>query len=366
LGKFFARNLLRPTFALDKHSSTSNPSSHKTFEQVIAQCNSIVKELVGQVKKIRFSKRTVLTAASFVLLALLAFGGVLGFNWFQMRSAQSNTINQAQALMTEAGDPAKSSDIGSLKGKAQKLNEAIGLLKGIEDRPGSLYSQAQTELAKGRSQLEAIEKRIDAETSVSQSLTAIDKLAQENIALLQSAPHPVEKWRQAQTKLEQAIKQIEELPQDSYAATDMQSKLDAYRKSQSEIAKRLAAEEKASQVFQVAESIAQEAIALTEDRTEYELADLQQSQALWVKAINSLKTVPKQSAAYRQVASSTKIYTSNYREVTSGIKKMQSCLKRNSSFCGYVYLSLKRIPTTRISNLDESFVEQDSATDTSY
>jgi hypothetical protein len=350
--------ILKPDLVAKKQLSTKLTKSSNAPEDVLAQFRPSFEQLLKRIKTIRIGKRTIITAISFVFLVLLAWGGVLGFKLFQLRSTQAKTINQAQALMAEAADPTKAADPNSLKTGATKLNEAIALLKGIEDRPGSLHSQAQSELQKGRTQLEVIEQRLVSATSVSESLISIDQSAQEAISLLQNAPHPLEKWKQAKLQLEQAIKQLEQLPQDSHAATEIQNKLSVYRKNSVDLMKFLTYEEKATRILQSAESKALEAMASTEGKTEYALLDLQKSQDLWWKAISLLKTVPKQSAAYQQVSDSAPVYIENYKELSSSIQEMQKCLKQGSSTCGYAYLSLKT-PSTTTSNSGDQSTQRD-------
>lgn len=349
-----------------KSVSTQKPQTDQTLAQLINQLRSVLRQGLQQVKSIRIGKRTVIAIVSFVCLVLLAMGGVVGFNWWQLRTAQNKTIQQAQALLGEATQT-QSSTLDALKTNTQKLNEAIVLLKGIENSPGSLYDQAQSELKQARNRLQEVEQRVEAETSIAQSLTATDQLAKDAVALSANSPYPLETWRQAQTKLDQAIQQLEALPQETTAATEIKTKLATYRRKSDDLKKGLATEEKATKVLQAAIEQAKSAMAATEEKTEYTLAELQQAQRLWWKASAALKLVPKQSAAYQQVLESAPIYIENYKEVSDKVKEMQQCLKGSSSICGYVYLSLKEPPTYQTSSSsEEQSVDRDPFSSSSY
>ena len=351
--------ILKVDKTLPQSVPTQKLQVDRVLAQVVTQTRSLLTQGLRQVKSIHIGKRAVIAVVSFGCLVLLTTGGVVGFNWWQLRTAQQKTIQQARTLRAEAIQT-QPATLDALKTNTQKLNEAIVFLKGIENSPGSLYDQAQNELKQTRIQLQEVEQRIEAETSIAQSLAAANELAKDAVTLSANGPYPLETWKQAQTKLDQAIDQLEALPQETTAATDIKSKLVTYRQKSTDLKKGLAAEEKATKVLQTAIDQGRSAMTATEGKTEYTLAELQQVQRLWWKASAALKLVPKQSAAYQQVLESAPIYIENYKEVSDKVKEMQQCLKSGSSICSYVYLSLKQPPASETSSTaEEQSIERD-------
>jgi hypothetical protein len=337
-------------------TSAGNPSSgakasRVSAEKLITQARLGFADLVTTISKIRISRRTAIAAGSFLLLALLTTGGVIGFNVWKTRSAQAQTIKQAHELVV-ASDISKASGIDALKASKEKLKQARDLLRGIPDGRGSLYSKAQAELTQVRSQLETIEQKIAAEESTTQTWAEADKLAQDAIASVQDPPHPLKTWKAAQTQLGQAIQQLEAIPEGTFVSRQVKTKLAAYRKQDTTISQGMMAEEKAVQTLQAADGLAKQAYDVTSGEYDFELSDLQAAQVAWQKAIAQLKKVPAKSHAYKDVASRMTLYSNNSREIADGIKELKTCSAKNSFSCGYVSLDL-RTPTKSSTSSDE-------------
>lgn len=356
----FRSDLATP--ANSKPSSSGAKSWQIQAEKLLAQARVVFTDLVTTVSKIRISRRTAIATATFLLLALLAAGGVIGFNFWKMRSAQAQTIKQAQELVV-ASDINKASGIEALKASEEKLKQARDLLRGIPDTRGSLYAKAQTELTQVRSQLEAVEQKIANEESNTKTWTEADKLAQDAIASVQDPPYSLKTWRAAQAQLDQAIKQLEAIPEGTFVSNQVKTKLAAYRKQDAAITQGIMAEEKAVEALQAADGLAKQAFDVTSGEYNFEPSDLQTAQVAWQKAIAQLKKVPAKSHAFKSVESRMSLYSNNSREIADGVKELKTCLAKNSfkDTCGYVSLDL-RTPKTSSDSSNE-FGESDSFSD---
>lgn len=338
---------LKPKFAAtSKEKLGKNKADCITPSKLTIQAVEVVKRWIKAARKIRVSKRVAIGSVSFALLAILAFGAVLGTNLFQSRLAQAKTINQAQALVKEI-DTSEKANVATLTTAVDKLRQARDLLRSIPDTPGSRYSQAQEELEKVRSQLTALEQRLVAEETASQNWKTANELAQSAIASTNTPPYSLEVWRTAKSNLDTAVQRLEEIPATASIASQVKTKITDYRQRSTVIAQAMAAEQKAVQALQMADTMAQQAMAVTSGGYRFEIADLQQAQTQWQNAINQLKTVPSTSNAFQGVNSRLNIYTSNSSKIADGVKEIQSCLARSSlfpEFCDRVYLNLDSLP----------------------
>ena len=312
--------------------------------------------LFTNIRAIRIKKRTAIGIACFVVLTSVGSVTVMGVNLLQVRSAQAKTIHQAQALLL-ASDPNKAADVKVLEQNEGKLKQARDLLRGIPDTPGSMYSQAQIELKKVRSQLDTVEQEITDEKSITSTFDAATRQALDAIALVRYQPKPLKTWQTAIDDLADAISQLEKIPQGTFIAPQIKVKLEDYRKRNQAMKQGIQSEEKAIQVLQTADSLALQAMSITESGYEFEASELQSAKALWQKAAAQLKKVPLKSDAYSGVSNRLRTYNGNINKIASGIKELQQCQSRNASnsslmdMCNSTFLNLDR-PDTEISSFN--------------
>lgn len=331
--------LLSP-LPVPKSSKSGVRDSQFEFKLVLAKVNQILAVIVRAVRRIRIGRRTIAGVCGVVLLALLTCGGVVGFNLYQTRAAQAQTIQKARSLVV-ASDPGKASGIEVLKTAEQQLQQARDLLRGIPNSPGSLYREAQAELAKVRSQLDTIEQRVALEETTTRDWEAAVQLGQDAIASVRQPPLPLKDWKAAKANLDKAITQLSAIPSGTFAASQVKAKLDDYRKQSLVITQKLAAEQKAVNSLQAAVALAKQAMAMTENKYSVELADLQNAQTLWQKAISQLKTVPSQSYAARSVDIQMGVYTANVQKIARGMQELRACQKDSSLSFGCDSVSLR-------------------------
>jgi hypothetical protein len=327
-----------------------------SFKPILNHLQSGLIFLFNATRQIRVGKRAITGLFGFVILALLTCGGVIGFNLYQTRSAQMQTIQQVRSIFAQA-DPNKASGVEALQNARKQLEQARDSLRGIPNSPGSLHTEAQAELAKVRSQLETIEQRISVEETTSRDWEAAVQLGQDAIALVRQPPLPLKDWKVAKTNLDKAITQLSAIPSGTFASNPVKEKLAEYRKQSLVVTQKLAAEEKAMNALQMAERLAKQAMAMTSSKYSLELTDLQNAHVMWQKAIGQLKNVSSQSFAYRDIDRHMTIYSGNSQKISQAIKELNDCKKDSTlSFsCSSMSLSLDEpIDSTDVNKDDGS------------
>ncbi len=312
-----------------------------SFKSFFARLQNVLVFLFHAIRQIRVSKRAIAGLFGCVMLALLTCGGVIGFNLYQTRSAQMQIIQQARASFAQS-DPNKANGIEALQNARKQLEQARDSLRGIPNSPGSLHAEAQAELAKVRSQLETLDQRISVEETTSRDWETAVQLGQDAIASVRQPPLPLKDWKTAKINLDKSITQLSAIPNGTFASDRVKVKLADYRKQSLAITQQLTAEEKAVNALRMAEGLAKQAISMTSSKYSLELADLQNAQAMWQKAITQLKTVSPQSYAHQDVDSHTAIYLGNSQKISQAIKELNDCKKDSTlSFsCSSMSLTL--------------------------
>lgn len=330
-------------------------ASKFSFKSFLARLQNAFIFLLNAIRRIRISKRAIVGLFGFLLLALLTFGGIVGFNLYQTRSAQMQTLQQARSLFAQS-DPNKANGIEALQNVRKQLEQARDSLRGIPNSPGSLHAEAQAELAKVRSQLETIEQRISVEETTSREWGTAVQLGQDAIALVRQPPLPLKDWKAAKTNLDKAIATLAAIPSGTFASDQVKVKLADYRKQSLVITQKLTAEEKAVNALQMSEKLAKQAMSMTSSRYSLDLTDLQNAQAMWQKAIAQLKTVPPQSYARQSVDGHMAIYLGNSQKIAQAIKELNECQKDSTfSFgCSSMSLTLDQPIDSAITDTSES------------
>jgi hypothetical protein len=311
--------------------------------------------LFTSIRAIRIKKRTAIGFACVSGLAVVVAVTIMGVNLLQVRSVQAKTIHQVHALLL-ASDPSKAADVKVLEQNESKLKQARDLLRGIPNTPGSMYSQAQIELKKVRSQLDAVEQKITAEKSITITFDTATRQAVDAIASVRYQPKPLKTWQTAIDDLADAISQLETIPQGTFIAPQVKVKLEDYRKHNQGMKQGMQAEEKAMQALQTADSLALQAMSITESRYKFEASELQDAKALWQKAAAQLKKVPPKSDAHTGVNNRLRTYDGNMNKIADGLQALQQCQARNvnNSFlmdvCNSTFLSLDRPDTEVLSS----------------
>jgi len=318
-------------------------SSDFNWSELGQKCLAVGQELLIRGRKLATNKRFIIGATSFVLLALITTIGVVGFNVAQTRMAQREAISEARVLFSEA-KISETSSMAELNSAADKLTEARDILRGVEESPWSLYDTAQDNLATVRKALEVVEGRISSEESAGSQWTAANTQAQQAIQSVNSPPYPVENWQTAKDELSKAISALTAIPDNSSYAGQKKQVLEQYQEKLAWINQGMSNEQKAAQVLQTGDTLAQQAYSYTNGKSRFQAAELTQAKALWQKAIDHTRTVPSTSDAYRQIAERIGLYTENANKIESELREMNECWSRSyasQSLCNSVYLSLK-------------------------
>lgn len=328
----------------------------ETFAQLsifVEQTTYLLKTLFKRIQKIRISKKVYAWFIASVLFILTAVGSVAGFNLWQARSLQAETVTKAHTLISQADGISRATNLDSLKASEQKLKEASILLASIPNSPGGLHSQAQSELSKVQSQIGEIEQRRKVEEESGALFETADRNAQIAIESVKQPPQPLEVWQQAKTDLEQAISTLSSVPPGTFVYEQVKTKLPGYKKSYTSINKALSAEQRANQALLTAEAAAEQAINVTRNTSSYTIEILQDAQSKWQKAISLLKNIPPKTGASLAISNRMSVYTNNYKAVSNGIKEIKNCGQQDaelvfSSSCESIYLDLSIPPSTTV------------------
>lgn len=320
----------------------------QTFANLLAQVQSIANSWIRSIRKIRISRRTAYGLGGFALLALMSFIGVVGFQTWQTYSNRTQTISKAETFYKEASDTTKAASVADLTNAIEKLKQAGLLLQGIPSSAGSSYQTAQADLEKVRSQIGVLEQRIKTEEAAATTLNEANRSAQESINTFKNSVKLAE-WKTASNSLQKAISQLETIPQDAFVAAQVKANLANYRNQSAAMTKAIGAENKAAQLLDSVDAVAQQAVDSLAGKSDYTLSDLQTAQATWQRAMKLLKTVPAKSVAAAGIESRRSVYMENSNKIAAAIKELQQCQRTSSikEMCGYISLTLSSPPTNR-------------------
>lgn len=300
-------------------------------------------------RKLVTDKRFIIGSVSFVLLALLTTGGIVGFDFATTRIDDGKVISEAQALVTEA-DVSNAVGLEALNTASEKLREARDMLRSIEDTRGSRYTTAQAELAQVRESLSTVESRIEAEESAASNWQEGQTMARQAIQYVNNPPYPLEEWQKAKDSLSNAIAMIGSIPQGSVYADQARAALAEYREKLAWIEQGMTNEQTAIDVLAAGDILARQAYDYTNGKYRFQAAELTQAKSLWQKAIDHTKTVPPTSNSYRQISDRISLYTRNINTIDDKLREINSCWARSyasESLCNTVYLSLSNPSSTR-------------------
>lgn len=321
------------------NSSRASTFDWHTFRQ---RAQLIARQVLAYGRKLVTNKRFIISSIGVVLSALLIIGGIAGVSVIQVRITQGQAIAEAKALVSEA-NISETSTLAELTTASEKLTNARNILRGVENSWGSLYVSAQEELGQVRAALDAVKQRIDAEKSATSILDRGKDMAQKAIRYVNTPPYPLDEWQKAKDDLTQAIALIESIPKESSYAEQAKTVLAEYKQKLDWMNQGIANEQKAVQILNAANQLAQQSYDYTSGKSRFTAAELTHAKGLWKKAIDHTKTVPPTSDAYRHVSERISLYTENINEIEDKLREMNECWARSyasQSLCNSVYLYL--------------------------
>jgi hypothetical protein len=153
------------------------------------------------------------------------------------RSNQQQYLANARNFSNQDINPKKITKLETLTGTRNRLQTIISQLEEIFDRPASLYTDAQAELATLRPKLAEFDRKINVEQAANKNLESSKNATIEAAKSTQNPPHKSTVWKSAQEKRQKAIKQLEEVTTDSVLYADAQQRIKAYRAELDQITK---------------------------------------------------------------------------------------------------------------------------------
>lgn len=169
-------------------------------------------------------------------LGAIAIVGICGWLVWD-RSNQQQYLANARNFSNQDINPKKITKLETLTGTRNRLQTIISQLEEISDRPASLYTDAQAELATLRPKLAEFDRKINVEQAANKNLESSKNATIEAAKSTQNPPHKSTVWKSAQEKRQKAIKQLEEVTTDSVLYADAQQRIKAYRAELDQITK---------------------------------------------------------------------------------------------------------------------------------
>jgi hypothetical protein len=166
----------------------------------------------------------------------IAIVGICGWLVWD-RSNQQQYLANARNFSNQDINPKKITKLETLTGTRNRLQTIISQLEEISDRPASLYTDAQAELATLRPKLAEFDRKINVEQAANKNLESSKNATIEAAKSTQNPPHKSTVWKSAQEKRQKAIKQLEEVTTDSVLYADAQQRIKAYRAELDQITK---------------------------------------------------------------------------------------------------------------------------------
>jgi hypothetical protein len=169
-------------------------------------------------------------------LGAIAIVGICGWLVWD-RSNQQQYLANARNFSNQDINPKKITKLETLTGTRNRLQTIISQLEEISDRPASLYTDAQAELATLRPKLAEFDRKINVEQAANKNLESSKNATIEAAKSTQNPPHKSTVWKSAKEKRQKAIKQLEEVTTDSVLYADAQQRIKAYRAELDQITK---------------------------------------------------------------------------------------------------------------------------------
>ncbi|MFN4797731.1 MAG: hypothetical protein ACK491_08820 [Pseudanabaena sp.] len=166
----------------------------------------------------------------------IAIVGICGWLVWD-RSNQQQYLANARNFSNQDINPKKITKLETLTGTRNRLQTIISQLEEISDRPASLYTDAQAELATLRPKLAEFDRKINVEQAANKNLESSKNATIEAAKSTQNPPHKSTVWKSAQEKRQKAIMQLEEVTTDSVLYADVQQRIKAYRAELDQITK---------------------------------------------------------------------------------------------------------------------------------
>jgi hypothetical protein len=169
-------------------------------------------------------------------VAAIAIVGICGWLVWD-RSNQQQYLANARNFSNQDINPKKITKLETLTGTRNRLQTIISQLEEISDRPASLYTDAQAELATLRPKLAEFDRKINVEQSANKNLESSKTVTNEAAKSTQNPPHKLTVWKSAQEKRQQGLKLLEDVTTDSVLYADAQQRIKAYRAELAQISK---------------------------------------------------------------------------------------------------------------------------------
>jgi hypothetical protein len=277
-------------------------------------------------------RSSLLWISTICLLSAAVGGGVMGYTVFQIRTQQASDIQKATSLAQQSQDAQHIDSSEALKNSSDNLKQAVALLENIKPALGSHYHEAQAQLRELIPRLNAVENKLSQSQEDTGKFESARQHAEDAIQSVLKPPHSLEKWRLADFNLRQAIDLLETIPEGTLIAKQARKKLAQYEVHQVRISESLQLEEIGEQKLNSSQDLASEAITLTEDKTFYEVGDLESARDKWKNAIEVLKSTPKNTVAAKKANLRLPAYLQNHQNVSNGIQSIQNCTASDSVY----------------------------------
>ena len=310
----------------------------KKLVKILSGASTYSRELLA-------NKRVVYGVIGLAVAGLAVSGGLTGYKLVQARSAYASSVNEAQALVSEA-TASKEDGIEQLDAKLTQLKKARQLLRGVPESQSSAYRSAQKELGLVSQKIEDIEVTLSEVELVAGKLSDITSAVTQALTAVDQPPYAIEDWNKAKRELVSGITKLESIPQYGPLAGKIQDQIKDYQSKVAWIDQAIKNEQAGVDILAKAQQLAQDAYNFTNGRSTFEVADLTKARDMWTKALEQVKIVPPTTNAYRSVSNNIDVYTKNYNSILDGMYEINSCTAEYSSsdsmidYCRSVYLYL--------------------------
>lgn len=275
----------------------------ESWIQVAEKClqdSALRKQLEWERRQKQLKLKVAIVAGLLILISPLAW---LTKTRFEDMQAQYKA--RTLAIASTKVDPAPNLD--ALLTSHQQLKDAIGLLEGITEEPGSLYQEVQPELSQLRSRLVTIEQKVQGEKTAFDHLEAAKRLATEAMGAGQTPLTGKVDWQTVQAKWQEAVTHLNAIPEGTFVAAEAKETLMAYRAQQTSAS----SEADANTNLASAKKLAWEASTLLQKPLQS--AEVwRQADAKWQEAVNLLRKIPDTAAVAQQAKAALPGYEKNY------------------------------------------------------
>jgi len=155
-----------------------------------------------------------------VMLLSMLFAGIFVLHG-RMATRQSQELQAITKLTSGITTAETATSLQELENADQQLKQAIDRLQTLENQPGPLSSEIQTEINRYARQRQNIQQRLQYEEAATQALESARKLAQEAVQVGAIQPRTPQTLQQAQEKWQAALNQLAKIPTDTLVAEEV-------------------------------------------------------------------------------------------------------------------------------------------------